>query len=1053
MSVNISAHDLAHPALVARVSRALVEAGLQPAQLTLELTENILMSHIDGAIDKLAALRQLGVHLAVDDFGIGYTSLSHLSRLPISSLKIDRSFVSQLKPGSDDTAVVSAIIQLGGTLRKAVVAEGIESSAQMAQLQDMGCRYGQGFHLILVLIGAMAVMRWMYASIVQVRRWSLRVLALLILCMSLRPSHHVRPPLQFALEHFHPGFNALAIVASVLGDLLMPLAVAFALCRLSFATERASLLATLDRRLARGRLAYLNKLLDLPRTPFARPRAAVAYVLALAGALVLVASAMFLLTVGGTGNKLNTLVTVCLNHPEFRRDCLEQSAQWAWSVPIGLVLALMGVKLAAFLRACSRRIGALSVHDVLLRDDAPFLLYLRPFEVDDVVLPQPHLPWLSRYFSLRPFPVRIEEELFDVADGYRPLVAIGKPGTNGVVAGRNAYRVFLADAAWQDYALDKIRRAERIVMVLQTSPGVRWEFDRVLAAAATCSSPLPSPRRCASRARRAGSRCTLPMNCGRPPCRPRGSSAGSRSRRPPGALPGSRGAPAPRRGSCPSRRARCGRAAPRRTPAARRPASRVQPRLVAQDVAVAREPLHALQHRRGRQVHLSASFRLLMRPSACSTRRMRRSILSSHGRRCWRGSMADDFSRSRVHSPYPFRRSSSEYSARSCPAPMSPADDPRPPALPYRPSRGGGRRCCRTAGPPGLGRRCGHGHGPGCSGARPPGAVLGHGVAAARIPDQQRRGPGLMRLAEALLRVPDAETAIALTADQLGRADFDSDAADGPHRMLASLSASAIALSQEASCRTARDAGDPPGLLQRLGAKTVVAATVRAIQLLGRQFVLGRSIDEGRWARRTRQRKPAAAPCASATTCWARARAPSATPSATWPPTATPSSASPAVAAAPGRCRPTASRSSSARCSRATRSAARARLRRAAAARAAAGRPGRAANMNLTIDAEESDRLELSLDLFEALAARVAQRTRSGRLRPGGAGLPDARAGGGRRGGPSRAATGLRFMVRLVKGAYWDGEIKRAQEAGLAGYPVFTHKHHTDLSTWPARRR
>jgi hypothetical protein len=228
---------------------------------------------------------------------------------------------------------------------------------------------------ILVLIGAMAVMRWMYASIVQVRRWSLRVLALLILCMSLRPSHHVRPPLQFALEHFHPGFNALAIVASVLGDLLMPLAVAFALCRLSFATERASLLATLDRRLARGRLAYLNKLLDLPRTPFARPRAAVAYVLALAGALVLVASAMFLLTVGGTGNKLNTLVTVCLNHPEFRRDCLEQSAQWAWSVPIGLVLALMGVKLAAFLRACSRRIGALSVHDVLLRDDAPFLLY------------------------------------------------------------------------------------------------------------------------------------------------------------------------------------------------------------------------------------------------------------------------------------------------------------------------------------------------------------------------------------------------------------------------------------------------------------------------------------------------------------------------------------------------------------------------------------------------------------------------------------------------------------------------------------------------------
>ena len=111
-------------------------------------------------------------------------------------------------------------------------------------------------------------------------------------------------------------------------------------------------------------------------------------------------------------------------------------------------------------------------------------------------------------------------------------------------------------------------------------------------------------------------------------------------------------------------------------------------------------------------------------------------------------------------------------------------------------------------------------------------------------PISSREGLALMRLAEALLRVPDAETAIALTADQLGRADFNAASADersgSPHRLIASLSGSAIALSK----RFLPDAEADTGLLRRLGAQTVVAATVRAIQLLGRQFVLGRSIGE-----------------------------------------------------------------------------------------------------------------------------------------------------------------------------------------------------------------
>ncbi len=166
LAVNISSHDLGNPALVARVSRALAVSGLRPQDLTLELTENILMSHIEAALASLTALRQLGVKLAVDDFGTGYSSLAHLSQLPIDSLKIDRSFVSQLQRGKADAApaaVISAIIQLGHTLRKAVVAEGIETAAQMDQLRELGCAFGQGFHLAIPLSAAQAS-AWLHDS-------------------------------------------------------------------------------------------------------------------------------------------------------------------------------------------------------------------------------------------------------------------------------------------------------------------------------------------------------------------------------------------------------------------------------------------------------------------------------------------------------------------------------------------------------------------------------------------------------------------------------------------------------------------------------------------------------------------------------------------------------------------------------------------------------------------------------------------------------------------------------------------------------------------------
>jgi RHH-type proline utilization regulon transcriptional repressor/proline dehydrogenase/delta 1-pyrroline-5-carboxylate dehydrogenase len=309
-------------------------------------------------------------------------------------------------------------------------------------------------------------------------------------------------------------------------------------------------------------------------------------------------------------------------------------------------------------------------------------------------------------------------------------------------------------------------------------------------------------------------------------------------------------------------------------------------------------------------------------------------------------------------------------------------------------------------------------------------------------PISSAEGLALMRLAEALLRVPDAETAIALTADQLGRADFSAAAhAEGPHRVLAGLSASAIELSKR--LLGPADAGR----LRRLGAQTVVAATVRALQLLGRQFVLGRSIGEAlAEAGAQRRAQPRlrysfdmlgeGARCAAdAERYFGAYHGAIAAIAAARPQGATPQDGD-GISIKLSALFP--------RYEEAQRARVFAELlpRVVALADAAA-----AADLNLTIDAEESDRLELSLALFDALAAQLA------RTQPRWSGLGlavqayqtratavvDAVAAVAR-------AHGLRLMVRLVKGAYWDGEVKRAQELGLDGYPVYTRKRHTDLS-------
>jgi diguanylate cyclase (GGDEF)-like protein/PAS domain S-box-containing protein len=145
--VNVSGTDMCRASFVSQVATALLSNGLEPGQLTLEITESTLMQRLDSALDVMGRLRELGVGLSVDDFGTGYSSLSYLSTLPITSLKIDRSFVQRLQDDTKDAEVVKAVITLGKALGKTVIAEGIETPAQLAQLRALGCGLGQGYLL------------------------------------------------------------------------------------------------------------------------------------------------------------------------------------------------------------------------------------------------------------------------------------------------------------------------------------------------------------------------------------------------------------------------------------------------------------------------------------------------------------------------------------------------------------------------------------------------------------------------------------------------------------------------------------------------------------------------------------------------------------------------------------------------------------------------------------------------------------------------------------------------------------------------------------------
>jgi EAL domain-containing protein (putative c-di-GMP-specific phosphodiesterase class I) len=145
MSVNLSGKQFAQPDLLGQVTRILEETGLDPRSLKLEITESVVMENIDAAVETLESLRSLGVEVSIDDFGTGYSSLSYLHRLPIDTLKVDRSFVSRMASNNENTEIVRTIVTLAQSLEMKVVAEGVETSEQLAQLQILRCEGGQGF--------------------------------------------------------------------------------------------------------------------------------------------------------------------------------------------------------------------------------------------------------------------------------------------------------------------------------------------------------------------------------------------------------------------------------------------------------------------------------------------------------------------------------------------------------------------------------------------------------------------------------------------------------------------------------------------------------------------------------------------------------------------------------------------------------------------------------------------------------------------------------------------------------------------------------------------
>jgi diguanylate cyclase (GGDEF)-like protein len=145
VSVNLSSVQLEHESFFKRFSRMLADSGLPPSCVKVEITENTLMQDIDVIIPKLRAMQRMGVRIAIDDFGTGYSSLSYLQQFPINTLKVDRSFVGNIRADESDASIINAIVAMARGLDLDLIAEGVENRTQLSYLRAQGCSEAQGY--------------------------------------------------------------------------------------------------------------------------------------------------------------------------------------------------------------------------------------------------------------------------------------------------------------------------------------------------------------------------------------------------------------------------------------------------------------------------------------------------------------------------------------------------------------------------------------------------------------------------------------------------------------------------------------------------------------------------------------------------------------------------------------------------------------------------------------------------------------------------------------------------------------------------------------------
>jgi EAL domain-containing protein (putative c-di-GMP-specific phosphodiesterase class I) len=146
VSVNVSAAEFGGKDYLSGVRTVLIATGVEPQHLELELTESVLMRDAEAAVETMIKLKAMGVQLAIDDFGIGYSSFAYIRRFPSDALKLDQSFVREIAADSVDASIVSVMINLGLNLKQRVIAEGVETGAQFKFLQLHGCGEGQGHY-------------------------------------------------------------------------------------------------------------------------------------------------------------------------------------------------------------------------------------------------------------------------------------------------------------------------------------------------------------------------------------------------------------------------------------------------------------------------------------------------------------------------------------------------------------------------------------------------------------------------------------------------------------------------------------------------------------------------------------------------------------------------------------------------------------------------------------------------------------------------------------------------------------------------------------------